>query len=74
MEHDLPYFDDEVLTIHYRGAHGSAAAQSGFTCYGAVQRAPAEDMGAAQKVAMETLQTGLGWPGGRCDNDRQVSS
>ncbi|MFA5910156.1 MAG: hypothetical protein WC815_15350 [Vicinamibacterales bacterium] len=27
--------DVEVLTIHYRGAHGSAAAQSGFTCYGA---------------------------------------
>lgn len=58
MEHDLPYFDDqvhfpdvrieyedrdggqrheniEVLTIHYRGAHGAAAARSGFTCYGA---------------------------------------
>jgi hypothetical protein len=58
MDHDLPYFDDqvhfpdlrieyedrdgrhrhediEVLTIHYRGAHGSAAARSGFTCYGA---------------------------------------
>jgi DNA-binding MarR family transcriptional regulator len=58
MEHDLPYFDDqvhfpdlrieyedrdgrqrhediEVLTVHYRGAHGSAAARSGFTCYGA---------------------------------------
>jgi DNA-binding MarR family transcriptional regulator len=58
MEHDLPYFDEqvhfpdlrieyedrdgrprhediEVLTIHYRGAHGSAAARSGFTCYGA---------------------------------------
>jgi hypothetical protein len=56
VEHDLPYFDDqvhfpdvrieyedvdgrrdhedvEVLTIHYRGAHGSAAARSGFTCY-----------------------------------------
>jgi DNA-binding MarR family transcriptional regulator len=27
--------DIEVLTIHYRGAHGSAAARSGFTCYGA---------------------------------------
>jgi DNA-binding PadR family transcriptional regulator len=58
MDHDLPYFDDqvhfpdlrieyedrdgrqrhediEVLTIHYRGAHGAAAARSGFTCYGA---------------------------------------
>ncbi len=57
LEHDLPYFDDqvhfpdvrieygdadgrrdhediEVLTIHYRGAHGSAAARAGFTCYG----------------------------------------
>ena len=27
--------DIEVLTIHYRGAHGAAAARSGFTCYGA---------------------------------------
>jgi hypothetical protein len=27
--------DIEVLTIHYRGAHGSAAVRSGFTCYGA---------------------------------------
>ena len=27
--------DIEVLTVHYRGAHGSAAARSGFTCYGA---------------------------------------
>ena len=27
--------DIEVLTIHYRRAHGSAAARSGFTCYGA---------------------------------------
>jgi hypothetical protein len=58
MEHDLPYFDDqvhfpdlrieyedrdgnqrhediEVVTIHYRGAHVTAAKRSGFTCYGA---------------------------------------
>jgi DNA-binding MarR family transcriptional regulator len=27
--------DIEVLTVHYRGAHGAAAARSGFTCYGA---------------------------------------
>jgi len=27
--------DIEVLTIHYRGAHRSAAARSGFTCHGA---------------------------------------
>jgi len=56
LEHDLPYFDDqvhfpdlrieyeeidgrrdrddiEVTTLHYRGAHGAAAARSGFTCY-----------------------------------------
>jgi DNA-binding MarR family transcriptional regulator len=26
--------DVEVLTIHYRGAHGTAAARSGFTSYG----------------------------------------
>src|SRR3954463_6070976 len=26
--------DVEVLTIHYRGAHGAAAARSGFSCYG----------------------------------------
>ena len=24
----------EVLTVHYRGAHGAAAARSGFSCYG----------------------------------------
>jgi len=24
----------EVVTVHYRGAHGTAAAQSGFSCYG----------------------------------------
>ena len=27
--------DVEVLTVHYRGVHGSAAARSGFSCYGA---------------------------------------
>jgi DNA-binding MarR family transcriptional regulator len=26
--------DVEVMTVHYRGAHGSAAARSGFSCYG----------------------------------------
>jgi hypothetical protein len=26
--------DIEVITIHYRGAHGAAAARSGFSCYG----------------------------------------
>lgn len=30
-EHD----DIEVLTVHYRGAHASAASRSGFSCYGA---------------------------------------
>ena len=25
--------DVEVVTIHYRGAHGAAAARSGFCCY-----------------------------------------
>jgi hypothetical protein len=25
--------DVEVTTIHYRGGHGAAAAQSGFSCY-----------------------------------------
>jgi hypothetical protein len=57
LEHDLPYFDEqvhfpdlrieyeeidgrrdhedvEVVTIHYRGAHGAATARSGFSCYG----------------------------------------
>ena len=28
------HVDVEVLTVHYRGAHGSAAARSGFSCYG----------------------------------------
>lgn len=27
--------DIEVLTVHYRGAHASAASKSGFSCYGA---------------------------------------
>jgi hypothetical protein len=26
--------DVEVLTVHYRGGHGAAAARSGFSCYG----------------------------------------
>ncbi len=26
--------DVEVVTIHYRGSHGAAAARSGFACYG----------------------------------------
>jgi len=25
--------DVEVVTVHYRGAHGAAAARSGFSCY-----------------------------------------
>ena len=28
------HVDVEVVTVHYRGAHGSAAARSGFSCYG----------------------------------------
>ena len=28
------HLDLEVITVHYRGAHGSAAARSGFSCYG----------------------------------------
>ena len=28
------HVDVEVITVHYRGAHGSAAARSGFSCYG----------------------------------------
>jgi len=27
------HVDVEVTTIHYRGAHGAAAARSGFNCY-----------------------------------------
>src|SRR2546426_9474425 len=26
--------DVEVVTVHYRGAHGAAAARSGFSCHG----------------------------------------
>ena len=56
LEHDLPYFDEEVhfpdvrveyqepdgrrdredievVTPHYRGAHGASVARSGFSCY-----------------------------------------
>jgi hypothetical protein len=28
------HLDVEVVTVHYRGAHGGAAARSGFKCYG----------------------------------------
>jgi hypothetical protein len=28
------HVDVEVVTLHYRGAHGSATARSGFSCYG----------------------------------------
>lgn len=28
------HLDIEVVTVHYRGAHGAAAARSGFSCYG----------------------------------------
>jgi hypothetical protein len=27
--------DIEVVTEHYRGAHGASVARSGFSCYGA---------------------------------------
>jgi hypothetical protein len=29
----LDHLDIEVVTVHYRGAHGAAAARSGFSCY-----------------------------------------
>jgi hypothetical protein len=29
----LDHIDVEVTTMHYRGAHGAAAARSGFSCY-----------------------------------------
>ena len=28
------HVDVEVVTVHYRGAHGAAASRSGFSCYG----------------------------------------
>jgi hypothetical protein len=28
------HIDVEVVTVHYRGAHGASAARSGFSCYG----------------------------------------
>lgn len=28
------HLDIEVVTLHYRGGHGAAAARSGFTCFG----------------------------------------
>jgi hypothetical protein len=30
----LDHVDVEVLTVHYRGAHGAAAARAGFSAYG----------------------------------------
>ena len=32
------HVDVEVTTIHYRGAHGAAAARSGFSCYRRIER------------------------------------
>ncbi len=79
LEHDLPYFDDqvhfpdvrieyedrdgrhrhediEVLTIHYRGAHGSAAARSGFTCYGAGSARTGSRRSSNPRLAEELLK------------------
>jgi DNA-binding MarR family transcriptional regulator len=79
MDHDLPYFDDqvhfpdlrieyedrdgrqrhediEVLTIHYRGAHGSAAARSGFTCYGAGSARTGDGRSSDPRLAEELLR------------------
>jgi hypothetical protein len=27
------HLDVELVTVHYRGAHGAAAARSGFSCF-----------------------------------------
>ena len=79
LEHDLPYFDDqvhfpdlrieyedrdgrhhqediEVLTVHYRGAHGSAAARSGFTCYGAGSARTGGGRSAPSRLAEDLLK------------------
>ena len=79
VEHDLPYFDDqvhfpdfrieyeepdgrlyredaEVLTIHYRGAHGSAAARSGFSCYGGATARTGGGRGPDPDLAAEMIR------------------
>jgi len=50
--------DIEVPTIHYRGAHGSAAARSGFTCYGAGSARTGRGRSSDPRLAEELLK----WP------------
>jgi len=48
--------DIEVVTIHYRGAHGSAAARSGFTCYGAGSARTGAGRSSETRLAEELLK------------------
>ena len=48
--------DIEVLTVHYRGAHGSAAARSGFSCYGGVTARTGGGRGPDPDIAAELIR------------------
>jgi hypothetical protein len=48
--------DIEVVTIHYRGAHGAAAARSGFSCYGAGSARTGAGRSARSRLAEELLK------------------
>jgi hypothetical protein len=45
-----------VLTIHYRGAHGAAAARSGFTWYGAASARTGGRRSSDPRLAEELLK------------------
>lgn len=52
----LGHEDVEVLTIHYRGAHGSAAARSGFSCYGGATARTGGGRGPDPNLAAEMIR------------------
>lgn len=48
--------DVEVVTVHYRGAHGSAATRSGFTCHGGATARTGGGRGPDPDLAAEMLR------------------
>ena len=52
----LRHEDVEVLTVHYRCAHGSAAARSGFSCYGGATARTGGGRGPDPDLAAEMIR------------------
>ena len=47
--------DVEVTTVHYRGAHGAAAARSGFSCYRGLECSPRSRGGGRRRSVAGSL-------------------